>query len=159
LLAMHHIVSDGWSMGVLIKEMALLYTSYASGQPSPLPELPIQYADFAYWQRAWLQGAVGAKQPSPLQAQLAYWTRQLGGDLPTLALPTDRPRPAIQTFRGSAQLARLPAHLSAALAELNQREEATLFMSLLALFDVLLARYSGQDDLLIGTPIANRTRT
>src|SRR5262249_4374049 len=119
-------------------------------QPSPLPELPIQYADFAVWQRQWLQGEV-------LAAQLAYWQRQLTG-LPVLQLPTDRPRPAGAAFRGRHQAAALPPSLHAALQALSQREGVTLFMTLLAAFQILLQRYTGQDDIVVGAPIANRTR-
>src|SRR5262249_24933605 len=119
-------------------------------QPSPLPELPIQYADFAVWQRQWLQGEV-------LAAQLAYWQRQLTG-LPVLQLPTDRPRPAGAAFRGRHQAAALPPSLHAALQALSQREGVTLFMTLLAAFQILLHRYTGQDDIVVGAPIANRTR-
>ena len=105
---MHHIVSDGWSAGILIREMAALYQAYCSGSPSPLPELPIQYADFAYWQREWLQGAV-------LQRQLDYWKQQLDGAPPLLELPKDHPRPAVQTFRGGHQSLLLPKAIGSAL--------------------------------------------
>jgi amino acid adenylation domain-containing protein len=151
LLVLHHIVADGWSMGVLVRELATLYPAYAAGQPAALPTLPIQYADFAIWQRSWLQGAV-------LDGQLDYWRRSLGGELPLLDLPTDRPRPPVQTFQGASQSRALPLALTSALRALSQRAGATLFMTLLAAFDVLLARYTGQRDLLIGIPIANRQR-
>ncbi len=154
LFAMHHIVSDGWSMGVLICEIAALYAAAVAGRPSPLPPLSIQYADFAAWQRQWLQGA-------ELERQLTYWKRQLGGQAgitPPLPLPTDRPRPSIQSFRGMRQYFSLPKQLSEQLKALSQREGATLFMTLLAAFQTLLYRYSGQDDINIGTPIANRNR-
>ncbi|MBD1908662.1 non-ribosomal peptide synthetase [Funiculus sociatus GB2-A5] len=151
LFTMHHIVSDGWSIGVLIRELAALYEVYVDGQPSPLPELPIQYADFAVWQRQWLQGEV-------LKTQLSYWKQQLRGNLPALQLPTDRPRSPVSTFRGASQSFVLPASLSEALKALSQRENVTLFMTLLAAFKALLYRYTRQDDILVGTPIANRNR-
>ncbi len=151
LFTMHHIISDGWSMGVLIGEIGALYPAFLRGEPSPLPELPIQYADFAEWQRNWLQGEV-------LEEQLRYWKEQLEGELPVLELPTDRPRPAVQTSRGGTCSRKLPKPLIDELKALSQREGATLFMTLLAAFQVLLHRYSGQDDLTVGTPIANRNR-
>jgi amino acid adenylation domain-containing protein len=149
LLSMHHIVSDGWSAGVFLHELSTLYNAFVHGRSSPLPELPIQYADFACWQRKWLQGEV-------LEAQLDYWTQQLKGAVP-LELPTDHPRPAIQTFRGATQEFLVPAALSEDLKQLSQREGVTLFMTLLAAFQVLLARYTGQSDISVGSPIANRT--
>jgi amino acid adenylation domain-containing protein len=151
LLTMHHIVSDGWSAGILIREMALLYQAYCAGNPSPLPELPIQYADFAYWQREWLQGAV-------LQRQIDYWKKQLEGAPPLLELPEDHPRPAVQTFRGGHQSLLLPRAIGSALKALSRDEAATLFMTLLAAFKVLLNCYTRQDDLVVGTPVANRNR-
>jgi amino acid adenylation domain-containing protein/non-ribosomal peptide synthase protein (TIGR01720 family) len=152
LLTMHHIVSDGWSMGVLIRELAALYEAFSTGKPSPLPELPIQYADFAHWQRQWLQGEV-------LTAQLSYWQQQLTGAPALLELPTDRPRPAVQTFRGATQFLALPEPLSQKLKTLSQRSGVTLFMTLLAAFQTLLYRYTGQEDICIGSPIANRNRS
>jgi natural product biosynthesis luciferase-like monooxygenase protein/FkbM family methyltransferase len=152
LLTMHHIISDGWSIGLIMEEISHLYTSFLAGQPSSLPELPIQYADFAIWQRQWLQGDV-------LEQLLAYWRAQLGGELPNLDLPTDRPRPAIQTFRGAQRWLTLPGHLLKTLKALSRREDVTLFITLLAVFKTLLYRYTGQDDIIVGTPIANRTRT
>ena len=149
VLTMHHIVSDGWSMAVLIQELAALYEAFLRGKPSPLAELPIQYADFAHWQRQWLQGEV-------LAHQLSYWQQQLAGAKPVLELPTDRPRPAVQTFRGASTTLALPAPLSQELKSLSQRSGVTLFMSLLAAFQTLLYRYSEQEDILVGTPIANR---
>jgi amino acid adenylation domain-containing protein len=149
LLSMHHIVSDGWSMGVLVREVAALYGAYVQHLPSPLPPLPIQYADFAHWQRQWLRGDV-------LAQQIDYWTRQLAQSPPLLALPTDRPRPAMQSFRGASLPFVLPAATTANLHALAQRMQATLFMTLMAGFNVLLARYTGQSDLCVGTPIANR---
>ena len=151
LLTMHHIASDGWSMGVLIREVAALYQAFSTGEPSPLPELPIQYADFAVWQRQWLQGEV-------LEAQLAYWKQQLA-DIPVLELPTDRPRPAIQTSRGAHQSLELSQTLTEALKALSRQEGVTLYMTLLAVFKALLHRYTGQDDIVVGSPIANRNRT
>jgi len=151
LWTMHHIISDGWSMGVLVRELGALYPAFAAGQPSPLPELPIQYADFASWQRQWLAGEV-------LDYQLAYWKRQLAGAPPALELPTDRPRPAVQSYRGAALPVQLPRALSEALAALSRQEGVTLFMTLLAAFQALLWRYTGQDDIVVGSPIAGRTR-
>ncbi|HZF14077.1 MAG TPA: amino acid adenylation domain-containing protein, partial [Thermoanaerobaculia bacterium] len=149
-LTVHHIVSDGWSMGVLVRELTALYAAFAQGRPSPLPELPVQYADFALWQRAWLTGEV-------LESEVAFWRRQLLGLPPRLELPADRPRPAVQSFRGAARPVRLPDELTRQAQRLGRREGATLFMVLLAGFEALLARYSGQEDLAVGTPVAGRT--
>ena len=151
LLAMHHIVSDAWSMGVFVGEVVALYEGYVSGRDVVLPALPIQYADFAAWQRGWLQGEV-------LEEQCAYWRQQLGGNLPILELPTDRPRPALQTYNGSSLSFSLPPALSQSLKALCKTEGMTLFMTLLAAFKVLLYRYTGQQDLIVGSPIANRHR-
>ncbi|MFZ5918977.1 MAG: amino acid adenylation domain-containing protein [Chloroflexota bacterium] len=151
LLTMHHIVSDGWSMGVLIGEIAAIYNAFSRGWPSPLPSLPIQYADFAEWQRGWLQGEV-------LQSHLTFWREQLGGGLPVLELPTDRPHPAVQTNKGGVVSRLLPRGLVEALKLLGQQEHSTLFMTLLAAFQALLHRYSGQEDFGVGSPIANRNR-
>lgn len=151
LLTMHHIVSDGWSLGVLIQEIAALYTAFASNQPSPLPKLTIQYADFAYWQRQWLQGEV-------LEKQLSYWQKQLDS-ISMLNLPTDRPRLPVQTFQGARQPLQLSKSLSEALLALGQQEGVTLFIILLAAFKVLLYRYTQQEDITIGSPIANRNRS
>ena len=142
LLVMHHIASDGWSGGILWRGLVALYTAFSTGQPSLLPELHIQYADFAVWQRQWLEG-------EGLAAQLAYWKRQLGGPLPRLELPTDRPRPAVQSYGGARSVFVLPAGLSAALKALSRQQGVTLFMTLLAAFQTLLQRYTGQDDILI----------
>ena len=150
LLTIHHIICDGWSLGVLTRELTALYQAYAGGQPSPLPELPIQYGDFAVWQRQWLQGEV-------LEQQLAYWRQQLAG-LPQLQLPTDRPHSAVPSFRGSQQELVVPQATTLALKSLSQQEGATLFMTLLAAYSVLLGRYSGQEDIVLGSPIASRTR-
>jgi amino acid adenylation domain-containing protein/FkbH-like protein/FkbM family methyltransferase len=151
LFTMHHVVSDGWSMGVLVREVAALYDAYSRGAQSPLPELPVQYADYAVWQREWLQGEV-------LERQLQYWRERLGGELPVLELPTDRPRPAVQSYRGAHETFTLSAELTKQLRELSRREGATLYMTLLAAFDVLLSRYSGQQEVVVGTDIANRNR-
>src|SRR2546421_1328693 len=148
---MHHIISDGWSMEVLFQELSALYAAYATGQPSPLPQLPIQYADFSLWQRQWLQG-------EELEGQLAYWQQHLVGAPAVLELPTDRPRPAVQTFRGASHYFELSKRLSQGLKRLSQGEGVSLFMTLLAAFQTLLLRYTGQPDLVIGSPIANRTR-
>ena len=148
-VCMHHIVSDGWSMGVFIQELAALYNAYSQGQTSPLTPLAIQYADFALWQRQWLQGDV-------LQSQLNYWQKQLKDAPPLLSLPTDRPRPAVQTFAGAHQEFALSAELTGRLTKLSQEQGATLFMTLLAAYDTLLYRYTGQEDILVGSPIANR---
>lgn len=150
LLTMHHIVSDGWSHGVFWRELTTLYEACITGKPSLLLPLPIQYADFALWQQQWLQGEV-------LTTHLAYWKRQLAG-APTLQLPTDRPRPAVQTFRGARHSLVLSPTLVQALKDLSQQHGVTLFMTLLAALQVLLHRYTGQDDIVVGSPIANRTR-
>ncbi|MBW4636656.1 MAG: amino acid adenylation domain-containing protein [Gloeocapsa sp. UFS-A4-WI-NPMV-4B04] len=150
LFAMHHIVSDGWSMGVLIREVGTLYEAFATGKPSPLPKLPIQYADFAFWQRQWLQ--------RELDTQMTYWKKQLGGSIPVLDLPTDRPRPAVQIFSGAVQTFILPKTLTEAVTKFSLQEETTLFITLLAAFKTLLYRYTGQTDILVGSPIANRDR-
>ncbi|MGD1020131.1 MAG: amino acid adenylation domain-containing protein [Verrucomicrobiia bacterium] len=151
LLTMHHIVSDGWSTGILVREVATLYVAFCAGGSSPLPALPIQYVDFAHWQRQWLQGEV-------LEAQIAYWKKQLAGGPTLIDLPTDHPRPAVQTFRGAHQTLVLPKHLQEGFKALSREEGVTLFMTLLAAFKVLLYRYTSQDDLIVGTPIANRNR-
>ncbi|WP_301542273.1 non-ribosomal peptide synthetase [Pyxidicoccus fallax] len=149
-LNLHHIVSDGWSMGVLVREVAALYTAFTQGLPSPLPPLPIQYADFAVWQRQWLQGSV-------LEEQLSWWRERLSG-LAALELPTDRPRPPVRTFRGATVPVALSRSASEALATLCQQEGVTPFMALLAGYQVLLSRYSGQQDIGVGSPIAGRQR-
>ncbi|QLE40077.1 amino acid adenylation domain-containing protein [Nostoc sp. C052] len=152
LVCMHHIVSDGWSIGVLVQELTTLYKAYAQGQPSNAAPLPIQYADFALWQRQWLQGEV-------LQSQLSYWQKQLANAPALLSLPTDRPRPAVQTFAGAHQKFALSLELTQKLTQLSQQQGVTLFMTLLAAYDTLLYRYTGQADILVGTPIANRNRS
>ena len=151
LLVTHHIASDGWSSGILSRELTILYEALSIGMPSPLSELPIQYADFAVWQRQWLQGEV-------LESQLSYWKQQLGGSTAVLELPTDRPRPPVQTFRGARQSTVLPTSLTEALKELSQQEGVTLFMTLLAAFQTLLYRFTSQDDIVVGSPIAGRNR-
>ena len=151
ILVTHHIASDGWSNGILWQELAALYGAYLRGEANPLPELPIQYADYAEWQRQWLQGEV-------LQRQLSYWKEQLSG-VPILDLPTDRPRPAVQTYRGARQSFVFPKTLCDQLRGLSRKEGVTLFMTLLAAFQTLLQRYSGQDDIAVGSPIAGRTRS
>ncbi len=148
-LNMHHIIADGWSMGVLWQELDSLYQAFTAGQPSPLPELAIQYTDFAQWQRQWLQGDV-------LDQQVAYWQYQLA-DAPTLLeLPTDRPRPGVQTFNGQTEHFEIEPSLADQLRRFSRCSGASLFMVLYGAFSVLLSRYSGQEDVVIGTPIANR---
>ncbi|MES1211208.1 MAG: condensation domain-containing protein, partial [Acidobacteriota bacterium] len=152
LLAMHHIVSDGWSMGVLVNEIGALYPAFLAGQPSPLPELPVQYADFALWQRRRLSGA-------RLEAELAWWRSRLAGMPPVLELPADHPRQAVRSSRGAGRSFLMdPAALSG-LQALSRHHDATLFMTLLAGFFTVLQRYTGEDDLAVATPIAGRTRT
>lgn len=150
LLTLHHIISDGWSMTVFFRELNELYDAFAQGMPSPLAPLPIQYPDFALWQRQYLQGRV-------LEQQLSYWRDQLR-DLPLLQFPTDHPRPEFPTFRGGWSGCALPLRLAQSLRALSHREGVTLFMLLLAAFQALLSRYTGQDDIVVGAPIANRNR-
>ena len=149
LVVMHHIVSDGWSLVLFFQELSTIYAAFSRGEQSPLPDVQIQYADYAAWQREWLQGDV-------LQSQLCYWKTQLGGELPVLELPVDRPRPAVQTHPGDRVTLALPEDLTQAVLALSQREGATLFMTLLAAFKVLLHHYTGQEDIIVGSPIANR---
>ncbi|HKR13278.1 MAG TPA: amino acid adenylation domain-containing protein, partial [Pyrinomonadaceae bacterium] len=149
LLTVHHIVSDGWSQGVMVREVGKLYQAFSEGRESPLEELPVQYADFAHWRRNWLKGEV-------LDQHLAYWRKQLAGDLPVLDLPTDHPRPEVQSFRGATFTTILRAGLNESLGIICRREGVTLFMLLLATFKALLCRYTGQDEIVIGAPIANR---
>ena len=151
LLTMHHIVSDGWSTGILIREMAVLYDAFRNQTPVSLPELPIQYADFAHWQRGCLDGSV-------LDTQLAYWKQQLLGAPPLLDLPADHPRQAVQTFNGAHRSILLPPTLGEQLKALTRQEGVTLFMTLLTAFQVLLHGYTNQDDIVLGTPTANRNR-
>jgi amino acid adenylation domain-containing protein len=154
-LCMHHIVTDGWSNGVLVQELGTIYAAWrASGLAADvaLPALPIQYDDYAVWQRRRVEGELA-------QGQLAYWRRQLGGELPVVDLPFDRPRPAVQTFRGAWSTVRLSPQLTQAVGVLNRRTGATTFMTLLAAFNLLVARLAGQDEVLVGTPIAGRGRS
>jgi amino acid adenylation domain-containing protein len=151
LLTLHHVVADAWSIGVLVREVLALYAAFSAGQASPLSDLPIQYPDFARWQREWLSG-------ERLQAQTAFWTTTLAGAPATLELPTDRPRPALQTFAGATLERGLGRALSAQIDALAQAHGTTPFMTLLAAFNVLLARHAQQDDIVVGSPVANRTR-
>ncbi|QDE69016.1 non-ribosomal peptide synthetase [Myxococcus xanthus] len=149
VLVLHHIVSDGWSLGVLVREVGALYAAFLEGRSPGLPELPVQYADYAVWQRQWLSGAV-------LETQLDWWRQQLSGAPPHLELPTDKPRPATLSHRGAWVPVRLPRPMSDAVTALAHAEGATPFMVLLAAFQLLLSRYSGQEDVLVGSPIAGR---
>src|SRR6185369_7648800 len=151
LVSLHHIISDGWSMGILFYELATLYGAFAQGVPSPLPELPIQYADFAVWQRAWLSG-------DRLAAELDYWRRHLDGIPESLELPYDHPRPVVESFRGGTQPFALPAGLARGLSALTRRRGATQSMTLLAGFTTILGRMAGREDVAVGMAIANRTR-
>ncbi|MET0395834.1 MAG: condensation domain-containing protein, partial [Longimicrobiaceae bacterium] len=151
ILAMHHIVSDGWSIGVLLREMTALYEAFGRGEPSPLPELEVQYADFAAWQRGWLTGEV-------LERQLAWWRERLAGAPAVLEVPVDHPRRAVPGNRGASVFRALAPELAEGLRELARAEGATPYMVLLAALDVLLARWSGGEDVVVGTPIANRNR-
>jgi amino acid adenylation domain-containing protein/non-ribosomal peptide synthase protein (TIGR01720 family)/FkbM family methyltransferase len=152
LLTLHHIVTDAWSIGLLVREVGALYQTFVAGKPSPLPDLPIQYADFACWQREWLQGEV-------LDEHLAYWKLQLAGPWALLELPADRPRCSQRTYRGAGVRRLLSMDLSRRLTALSRREGVTPFMTLLAAFDLLLSRLSGQKDVVIGVAVANRTRS
>jgi amino acid adenylation domain-containing protein len=149
MVTLHHIVGDGWSMEVLVREMVALYESFTQGRPSPLPELPVQYADFTVWQRSWLAGPV-------LEGEVAWWRERLSGLPPLLEMPLDHPRPAVQTYAGGGCPLLLPAELVRRVRKLAHRQGATLFMALLAAFDALLSRYSGRTDLAVGTPVAGR---
>ena len=151
ILNLHHIVCDGWSLGVLVREVGSLYEAFSRRRASPLPPLPVQYADFAVWQRQHLSGPV-------LDSLLSWWKRQLAGMPPLIELPTDRPRPRVQTFRGSTLPVVLPPGTTAAVRELSRRAGATPFMTLLAAFLALLRRHTRQDDLAVGSPVANRGR-
>jgi amino acid adenylation domain-containing protein len=151
LLNMHHIISDGWSMWQFVRELGVLYSAFVEGMQSPLPELPIQYADYGVWQRQWMRDEV-------LQQHLDYWAKQLEGAPGVLELPADRMRPAVQTYRGTTEKVILPVELFARLKAICAAEGATLFMTLLAAYQTLLFRYTGQEDVVVGTPIANRTR-
>ena len=151
LFTLHHIVSDGWSVGVLVRELTALYEASLKGEEARLGELPIQYADFAYWQREFLQGEA-------LESSLAYWKDRLKGLRPTLELPFDRPRPAAQSFRGAQYMFLLSERLTADLKTLSSRAQVTLFMTLLGAFSLLLHRYTGEVDIAVGTPVAGRNR-
>jgi amino acid adenylation domain-containing protein len=151
LLTMHHIICDDWSIGLLVREVRALYEAFRQGLPSPLAELPVQYADYASWQRDWLQGEV-------LEEELAYWQRQLSPPLPALELPTDRPRPPRQSFRGAIEPFSLSGSLVGRLRQLGQQERTTFFMTLLAGLAAVLGHASGQEELVIGSPVAGRTR-
>ncbi|MDM8557743.1 amino acid adenylation domain-containing protein [Candidatus Parabeggiatoa sp. HSG14] len=152
LVNMHHIISDGWSIGVLIRELSTLYEAFSQGQASPLPPLPIQYVDFAHWQRQWLSGKV-------LEQQINYWKQQLAEIPALLELPTDHPRPPMQRFQGATYPLQLSTKLTAQLKSLSQQTGTTLFMTLLSAFATLLTRYTGSEDIVIGSPIANRTQS
>ena len=152
LITMHHIVSDGWSQGVLARELGMLYEAYRSGGEDPLPALPIQYADYAVWQRRWLEGA-------ELQRQGTYWEQALAGAPTLLSLPTDRARPAQQDYAGGSVEVIFDETLSAGLRKLSQRHGTTLFMTVLAGWSALLSRLSGQEEVVVGSPVANRTRS
>ena len=151
VITLHHIICDGWSLGVLLRELTELYGAYLQSKPSPLPEPVIQYADFAHWQREWLQGEV-------LDNQFAYWRNQLSGELPILNLMTDRPRPAVLTYNGAKQSVEISKDITESLKALSRRHEVTLFMTLLAAFKTLLYRFTGQKDIIAGSTIANRNR-
>ncbi|MEW5931824.1 MAG: condensation domain-containing protein, partial [Gemmatimonadota bacterium] len=151
LFTLHHVVSDGWSTQVLVREVSAFYAAFSRGEEPRLPELPVQYADFAAWQRAWLAGGV-------LEAQVDFWRERLAGAPPLLEIPTDRPRTQAQGARTGTHRLTLPAEVSRALRALSRREGTTLFMTLLAGWQALLSKYSGQDDVVVGTPVAGRTR-
>jgi amino acid adenylation domain-containing protein len=152
LMTMHHIISDGWSIGVFIREIGQLYEAFEKGLSSPLSPLPIQYVDFAHWQRQWLTGEV-------LEKQVKYWEQQLSGIPALLELPTDRPRPPVQTFKGHTQHFEITTTLSTQLKAFSQKQGTTLFMTLFSAYVILLHRYSGQEDIIVGSPIANRNRS
>ena len=152
LITIHHIVCDAWSTGVLLKELTALYKAFCAGKPSPLLELPVQYSDFAVWQRQWLQSEF-------LETQLNYWKQQLADSPAILELPTDRPRPPVQTYRGSKELFKIDLDLTQQIKALSQHLGTTLFTTLLAAFQTLLYRYSRQQDIVVGSPFANRNRS
>ena len=151
LVDIHHIAFDGWSLGIFVRELSALYNAFLNQEASPLPELPIQYVDFAAWQREGLQGDI-------LQKQLNYWRNKLGGTLPVLELPTDHARPPVQTYNGGSVRFAFPRELTDALNRLSRQEGVTFFVTLLAAFKTLLLRYTGQDDIILGTPTAGRNR-
>ncbi|MDH3977781.1 MAG: condensation domain-containing protein, partial [Gammaproteobacteria bacterium] len=152
LLVIHHIIADGWSMSVLFNELSQAYNALLSGSSPDWPALPVQYADYSVWQRDWLSGA-------ELERQTKFWQQQLAGAPPRLALPLDRPRPALQSHRGARLSRQLPASLQSGLVDLAREASGTLFMVLVAAFDAVMARYSGSEDIVIGTPVAGRSRT
>lgn len=149
LFTMHHIISDGWSLGIFVREATTLYENFATGVQSTLSEMPFQYADFAYWQREWLKGDI-------LNTQLAFWKEHLGGAPDVLQLPVDHSRPDIQTFKGNAEIFETDSDLLAKLKMLAQRADVTLYMLLLAAYTILLSRYSGQEDMVVGSAVAGR---
>ena len=151
MISMHHIITDTWSIGVLQREMSVLYEAYCKGEPSPLPELAMQYADYASWQREQLQGEF-------LHQGLAYWKGQLAGAPALLDLPADHPRAAVQSYRGAQEVMKLRPELLERLQALGRREGVTLFMVLLGAWQVLLSKYSGSEDVVVGSPIAGRNR-
>ncbi|HZL94349.1 MAG TPA: condensation domain-containing protein, partial [Vicinamibacterales bacterium] len=150
LLSLHHIIGDGWSAGIFFQELSAIYPAFAIGRVSPLPELPLQYGDFAVWQKRWLS-------PDVLREQLGYWKQQLA-ELPTLNLATDRPRPPLKAFRGAVHRFTVDVPLTREIKALSRRESVTLFMTLLAAFQILLHRYTSQSDVVVGSMISNRTR-
>ena len=150
-LEVHHIACDGWSMGILFQDFAAMYAAFLRGEPSPLPALPVRYADYAAAQRARMQGET-------LREHLTYWKQQLDGLAESLELPTDRPRPVEPALQGGTRLFSLPTALTEALESLGRRERTWLFMTLLAGFQALLQRYTGQNDIAVGTPVADRPR-
>jgi len=152
VMMMHHIIGDVWSVRVVMKELAALYEAFSAGRPSPLPELPIQYCDYSTWQRDWLQGEA-------LQSQLAFWKQKLMGMPEALELPTDRPRPPVQSIWGAKYFLKIPKELTDTLRAIAQEEKASLFMTLLAAWKILLHRYTGQNDIVVGAPVANRNRS
>jgi amino acid adenylation domain-containing protein len=151
IVTMHHIVSDGWSLLLFFKELSTLYDAMVDGDMSPLSDLPVQYADYALWQREWLRDEL-------TESQLAYWKKQLAGELPVLDLPGDRQRPAVQSYTGAREVMNLPSGLTQSLDELSRREHVSLFMTMLAAFKLLLHRLSGQTDIIVGSPIVSRPR-
>ncbi|HJT57959.1 MAG TPA: condensation domain-containing protein, partial [Ktedonobacteraceae bacterium] len=151
LVNMHHSIADGWSFGIFLQELALLYDAFSHDRPSPLPDLTIQYADFAVWQREWLQGA-------QFEEQMNYWRRQLKDTPAILQLSTDHSRPAVPTFNGAMEVFTLSKELTGALKSLSRQEGVTLYMTLVVAFQTLLYRYSGQEDIVIGSPVAGRTQ-
>jgi NRPS condensation-like uncharacterized protein len=151
LINMHHIISDGWSLGVLVRELRAVYQALEQGLGPSLKELRIQYADFAVWQREWLQG-------ERLAEELNYWRERLAGAPPLLEMPCDHRRPVVESYRGAVQRFGIPGRLVEPLRDLAREQQATVFMVLLAVFQALLARYSGQSDIIVGSPIANRNR-